>query len=65
MPHPVGAQQTGQRRAALGQPARVFHGRSGGLHGGQVYPVLEYLQAGIDVAVDAGREQGQHRLVVA
>ena len=65
VPDPVGAQQRGQRRAALGQPARVLHGRGRGLHGGQVDPVLHDLQAGVDVAVDARSEQGKHRLVVA
>jgi hypothetical protein len=62
---PVGAQQRGQGRTVLRLPARVFDGGGGGLHGGQVDLVLHYLQAGVDVAVDAGTEQGEHRLVVA
>jgi hypothetical protein len=59
MPEPVGAQQGGQRRAALRQAARVLDGRDRGLHSGQVDPVLHDLQARIHVAVDAGSEQGQ------
>ena len=62
---PVGAQQRGQRRAALRPPARVFQGRGRGSHGAQVDLVLHDLQAGADVAVDARGEQGEHRLVVA
>jgi hypothetical protein len=65
VPHPVGAQQRGQRRAALGQPARVLHGRGRRGYGVQVDPVLHDLQTGIDVAVDAGSQQRKHRLVVA
>jgi hypothetical protein len=34
VPEPVGAQQRGQRRAALRQPARVFHRRGRGPDGG-------------------------------
>ena len=64
VPDPVGAQQRGQRRAALRQPARVLHGRGRGLHGGQVDPVLHDLQARADVAVDTRGEQGEQRLVV-
>jgi len=64
VPYPVGAQQRGQRRAALRQPARVLHGRGGRGHVGQVDPVLHDLQAGVDVAVHARGEQGEHRLVV-
>jgi len=62
---PVGAQQRGQRRAALRPPARVFQGRGRGLHGAQVDLVLHDLQAGADVAVDTRGEQREHRLVVA
>ena len=65
VPEPVGAQQRGQRRAALSLPARVFHRRGRGLHLRQVDPVLHDLKAGVDVAVDARTEQGQHGLVVA
>ena len=64
VPEPVGAQQRGQRRAALRLPARVLQGRGRGLHGTQVDLVLHDLQAGADVAVDARGEQGEHRLVV-
>ena len=65
MSDPVGAQQHGQRRAALRLPARVFHGRGRGLHVSQVDLVLHDLKAGVDVAVDARTQQGQYRLVVA
>jgi hypothetical protein len=65
VPEPVGAQQRGQRRAALRPTARVFQGRGRGLHGAEVDLVLHDLQAGADVAVDARGEQGEHRLVVA
>jgi len=51
VPDPVGAQQRGQRRAALRQSARVFHGCNWGLHGGEVDLVLQDLQAGFDVAL--------------
>jgi hypothetical protein len=65
VPDPVGAQQLGQRRAALRQTARVLHGRGRSGHGPQVDPVLHDLQAGVDVAVDARSKQGEQRLVVA
>jgi hypothetical protein len=65
MPEPVRAQQHGQRRAALRLPARVFHGRGRGPHVSQVDLVLHGLKAGVDVALDARGEQGEHRLVVA
>ena len=64
MPEPVGAQQRGQRRAALRQPARVFHRRGRHLHRGQFDPVLHDLQAGVYVAVHARGQQGEHRRVV-
>ena len=64
VPEPVGAQQRGQRRAALRQPARVFGRRGRRLHRGQVDPVLHDLQAGVDVAVHARRQQREHRGVV-
>ncbi len=62
---PVGAQQCGQRGAALGQPACILHRRGRRGHGGQVDPVLHDLQAGVDVAVDARSQQGEDRLVLA
>jgi len=65
MPDPVGAQQRGQGCCALCQPACIFQGSGRGLHGGQVDPVLHYLQTGVDVTVDARSEQAKHRLVVA
>ena len=64
VPEPVGAQQRGQRGAALGQAARVLHRRGRGPHRGQVDLVLQDLQAGTHVAVDAGGEQRDDRLVV-
>jgi hypothetical protein len=65
VPDPVGEQQRGQRRAPLRQPACVFHGRGRRLYGGQVDRRPHYLQAGVDVAVDAGDEQGEDGPVVA
>ena len=65
MSDPVGAQQCGQRGAALGQPACVLHGRGRRGHGGQVDPVLHDLQAGADVAVDARSQQSKEWLVLA
>ena len=58
VPDPVGAQQRGQRRAALRQPARVLHGRGRGLHVGQVDLVLHDLQARVDVAVERSNRAG-------
>ena len=64
VPEPVGAQQRGQRGAALGEAARVLQRRGRGPHGGQVDLVLQDLQAGAHVAVDAGGQQRDDRLVV-
>ena len=65
MPDPVGAQQHGQRHATLRLPARVLHGHGRSLHVSQVDLVLQDLKAGIDVALDARAEQGEHRAVLA
>ena len=53
VPDPVGAQQRGQRRAPLRQPACVFHGRGRRLHGGQVDPGPHHLQAATAAATSA------------
>jgi hypothetical protein len=65
VPEPVGTQQRGQRRAVLRPPASVFQGSGRGSHGAQVDLVLQDLQAGADVAVDARGKQGEYQLVVA
>ena len=54
-----------EKTAALRLPARVFHGHGRGLHVSQVDLVLQDLKAGVDVALDARAEQGQHRPVLA